>query len=370
MRGLLKRAQKEYGARKAAAEQQVVRREYYSGNAINPRPFYFERFEMKRGRSLKHPTSKCCEYGFDKKGRVVVSREPADDEDPACEEFFTYDTDHVESVAYRLGKGSPVLYASVQRFDKGRIIECDVMDVKPPSQFDERYFYKGNRLVEIQATSMSAGKTNWGRWDVQYDGTGQYRCVRRFDEAYDLFFVIHWNPENTPKEHELTGTIRKRLLQLIPKAVSKSKIKEPAYCVALAYDFENDPLPPYIGVGTARERAQWLQSKGKEAKVFLWNPAEYARYEDGTLNLVDKELEEECEILCQRLLAKFDTWTAQKLLNSVTMELNRRDWSKVIPVTDDFIVYAVDLEGSRLRPNLKAGVPSAKLALLRRRKLV
>jgi hypothetical protein len=52
------------------------------------------------------------------------------------------------------------------------------------------------------------------------------------------------------------------------------------------------------------------------------------------------------------------------------MELNRRDWSKVIPVTDDFIVYAVDLEGAHLRANLKAGVPPAKLALLRRRKLV
>jgi hypothetical protein len=370
LRRLLKRGGKEFDQRRTAAEEAVVRREFYSEDAINPRPYYHERFEMKRGRRLKQTTAKACEFGFDAKGRVTVVRLPADEEDPASEEFFHYQDHVVESVCYRLGRGSPVLHASLQRFAKGRLIECDVMDVKPPSEFDERYLYKGNWLVEIQSTAIAGASRKTGRWDVQYDAAGRYRCLRRFDEAFDLFFVIHWNPQTAPSIPQLSKAIHRKLVNLIPKVIRRAKKKEPAFCVALAYDFENDPLPPYLGIGTVRERDRWLQEKGKEARAFLWNPAEYARYEDGTLNLVDKRLEEDCEILCQLLLAKFDTWTAQKLLNGVTMELNRHDWSKVLPVTDDFVVYAVDLEGAHLQKNLKAGVPRQKLNLLRKRKLI
>ena len=369
LRGLLKHGAKEYTARKAAAEAQVVRREFYSDDAVNARPFYFERFEMTPGRPLKQRTPNATEHGFDAKGRLVLLRSPSDDEDPASEEFFAYHPDRVESINYRLGKGTP-LYASIQRFNKGRILECDVMDVKPPSEFDERYFYKGDRLVEIQATHIQPGTRTAGRWDVQYDSAGRFRCLRRFDDAYDLFFVIHWNPATAPKFDELVTRIRKRLVQLVPEVVRKSRIKDRAFAVALAYDWENDPLPPYIGVGLESERQHWLSSKGKEAKAFLWNPAEYKRYEDGTLNLSDKELEEDCEILCQLILAKSDTWSAQKLLNGATMELNKRDWSKVLPVTEDFVVYAVDLEGAHLKPNMKAAVPAQTLAMLRKRKLI
>ena len=371
LRGLLKGAGKEYALRKDAAEERVVRREYYSDDAINPRPFYFERFEMKRGRRLKNGTKRACEYGFASDDRVMVVRHPATDEDPACEEFFAYGGHAVESVAYGLSTGHPVLHATLQRFVKGRIVECDVMDVKPPSEFDERYFYKGDRLIGIEATAIggeSAGKK--GRWDILYDKKGRYRCLRRFDDDFDMFFVIHWNPEAAPKLDELSNRIYKKLVDLIPKVVRKAKITEPAYCLGLAYDFENDPLPPCIGIGLARERQQWFESRGKEARALLWNPAEYARYEDGSLNLVDKDLDEACEIFCQLILAKFDTWSAQKVLNRVTLKLNERDWSRLLPVTDDFIVYAVDFEGFHLATNLKAGVPQKRLRLLRKRRLL
>src|ERR1043166_249354 len=72
LRRLLKRGGKEFDQRRTAAEEAVVRREFYSEDAINPRPYYHERFEMKRGRRLKQTTAKACEFGFDAKGRVPV----------------------------------------------------------------------------------------------------------------------------------------------------------------------------------------------------------------------------------------------------------------------------------------------------------
>ena len=50
--------------------------------------------------------------------------------------------------------------------------------------------------------------------------------------------------------------------------------------------------------------------------------------------------------------------------------MNRRKWDKVLPTTDDFIVYAVDLEGEDLTANLNAGVPPRKRELLSARRLV
>ncbi|RZU78059.1 hypothetical protein EV384_6809 [Micromonospora kangleipakensis] len=60
----------------------------------------------------------------------------------------------------------------------------------------------------------------------------------------------------------------------------------------------------------------------------------------------------------------------REALCAAAAELNRQDWTVRMPVTDDFVVYAVDLELVDLDRNLAACVPAQRLALLRDRGLV
>jgi hypothetical protein len=60
----------------------------------------------------------------------------------------------------------------------------------------------------------------------------------------------------------------------------------------------------------------------------------------------------------------------RRLLNEIAAELNGRNWRTILPVTDDFVVYSVDVDGDDFDKNLKDGVPEAKRKLLRSRRLL
>ena len=46
-------------------------------------------------------------------------------------------------------------------------------------------------------------------------------------------------------------------------------------------------------------------------------------------------------------------------LNRVARRLQKLDWHSIAPVTDDFVVFAVDLELTHLEENLRYSVPAA-----------
>jgi hypothetical protein len=61
---------------------------------------------------------------------------------------------------------------------------------------------------------------------------------------------------------------------------------------------------------------------------------------------------------------------AVHLLIEVAIELNKIDWPPTIRLTEDFIVYAVDLEGGNLRKNVRAIVTLQQFAVLKAKKLI
>jgi hypothetical protein len=183
-------------------------------------------------------------------------------------------------------------------------------------------------------------------------------------------FPIYWNPALGDTLDGLMAKVRKRLIDEIPVAVRRAGIKEPAYCLALAYDEGGEELPPVLGVGIERERRRVRETRSKEAKELLWEPQQFSRFGGKALRLDDAALAEDCRRLLQFALMKEALWVPQKLLNGVAKALNRRQWDRVLPTTDDFIVYAINFDGEDLKANLKAGVPVAKLKMLKSRGLV
>jgi hypothetical protein len=193
-------------------------------------------------------------------------------------------------------------------------------------------------------------------------GEQSYFRVRRDGSRFQLYQPL---PKGITVR-SLKETVQKRLVTLIPELVSAAKIREPIYCVALAYDDEgNDALPPAIGIGLESERQRWKIEHGKKAKDFVWNPAEFHHFEKSHTQLSDDTLEEACDYLNSKWAEGDSASPAAKLLIETAAALNQTEWPSSVQRTHDFVVYAIGLEGSGLRKSLKASLTPERLAILK-----
>ena len=331
--------------------------------------------------ALPGPEGAFYAYGFDESGRRVTVRE------------FKWNSVWVPE--NERGPGSPAELLRVPTNDVLReylisydgdcvnvsVIQDDLLRSVDRLRFQDRL------LME----SESFGDGFYRRQVFQYEGRSKKR-QQCFSQNERLDTEIHYGPHGeqtffrvrrdgtlcelgqplpkgiTPKK--LKATIRERLLGLIPQIVSAAKIDEPIYCVALAYDGEgNDILPPSIAVGVNSERNKWLREHGAEARDWLWNPAEFYHYEKPYTQLEDDALEEACNLLNNHLAERGSLAPAAKLLVEVAAELNRVPWPANARRTEDFVVYAVDLELGSLRKNMKACLSPEQLSDLKARRL-
>ncbi len=145
--------------------------------------------------------------------------------------------------------------------------------------------------------------------------------------------------------------------------MSKSGITEPIYCVILAYSGEgNDVFPPSIGIGLESERQILLKKLGREAKHAIWNPEEFSHQGK---DIDDDDYEEACDWFSEAMNKRSSDAAALKLINEIAVDLAKLKWSRVAKVTDDFVVFAGELEGADLRKTLKKSGPPQALQRLK-----
>lgn len=218
-----------------------------------------------------------------------------------------------------------------------------------------------------------------GRYTVE----GQKKIeIMTFDEAGEVIsdFALKADAKPAARKkgaekafslNDLLELIRKRLLKVIPQTAAKARISKPVYCLALAYDGEsNEILPPLLGIGLESERQGWIQEHGREAKDYMWNPAEFKHYEQKNTHLKNEELEAWC-VQANELLEKRGTNApARRMLNAVAASLAKQRWKGKLKTTADFVVYAVDFELGSLQKNMKLSVPEKRFATLRKAKLL
>jgi hypothetical protein len=140
------------------------------------------------------------------------------------------------------------------------------------------------------------------------------------------------------------------LVELIPKAAAQLAVDDPIACLAVTYD-RSAQLSIEISAATADERSDLSSVEAQTA----WSPADF---EAGT----DIEIDDiEPTQLVRQQLALLDaddvdvaagSELGRRLLCAVAVRLNQHDWPATLPVTDDFVVYAVDLELVDLERNL------------------
>ena len=174
------------------------------------------------------------------------------------------------------------------------------------------------------------------------------------------------------------------LVEAIPAAIASMKLGKPI-CAVRIYYYDTTAPSTYLLLRTvsAERRDQIVARKGRDAPFTLWSsgedcgdgqvelPADPPRRQDKLIVTLFGQVYDQ---LCgDEDDAEGETMIAfRAMLCQTSRELNARDWAKVCPVTDDFIVAPAD--GSQHfaddYEDLAQGVPPERLELLRSRRLL
>ncbi len=349
------RLPEEYKRWRAAGDAAAVRWEWYSDDAFDLRPLHYERDLRKPGRRLPERPSTDTDVhgiGFDAEDRPVVFREYTGvlDGELYYETFRDYGAD-VVTEAHFYADGNPI-YLHQYQFDAGLIRSALIAATGGGGS--EQYSYTGGQVTRVDITYGA-------REDGELSPLEPHQVINaEFDAAGLVRLEVDWVGQETELKYErppadftveqACQTMHRELVTQVPAAVRELGIDEPAYCVALAY-FPEDPLDIMVYVGAADER---------EDGSDIWSPADMGADTMPDLSAVADTM----RLLAQELTLAEDWERARDLLCAVAAELNTQDWSQVLPVTDDFVVYAVDFELTDLDNNLPACVPEHRLAML------
>jgi len=294
------------------------------------------------------------EYVWPKSGSGEPEKRPT--KETAAEEFIAYSGDTLDVTRFVWGRLEAVYRL---RFQDRLLVEDET--VRQGVYQHERIHYQGRRRTLEQFISNDGRVVS----EIAYGPHGKqtFFRVRRDGTRFELYQPL---PKGVTVK-SLKETVRARLLALVPQRVASAGIREPIYCVALAYDGEgDDALPPLIGIGLDSERQRWKAEHGKKARQWVWNPAEFQHYEKDYTQLEDDALEDACDYLNGKMAETGSAAPAIKLLVEVAAELNKSPWPKTVRRTTDFAVYAVDFELASLHRNLKRILSAEKLAKLKK----
>jgi hypothetical protein len=405
------RLRTEYDRRREVAYTLVRRWEWYSGEAYDLRPLWYERELSRPGHRLaeRPPLDRDhCRIGFDSDDCPVVVeeysgflngklyyetfREHLDGPGPVTETHFQ-------------AGGGPI-YLHEYRFEAGRIRSASTVATGGGGY--EEYDYTGDRVTRLRTYHAKRP----GEPSSRLSPLAPYQKINAaYDDAGLSRLEIAWSGDRTevryerpPADFTLAGTmeeVRQALIRQVPAVLRKMAIDEPAYCVALGYLAE-DPISVDVHVGLDSDRRGWLAEQSEaddaEADAFvIWNPcdlhgvksvdygeaADTARLLRQELKLSDAPVDAPVDVDANAdSAAVADAWAdgdaetsgvnehGRQLLCAVAAELNDHDWAGVLPVTDDFVVYAADWEMADFDRNLAECVPADRLAALRERGLL
>jgi len=338
-----------------------------------PEPLFRERYGLRAPRLLDGPPpspSDEQQYGLDACGDIVVAREYVGPRS-FREELRVRRGDTV--VGFRWMETGEPAEVNLARFAAGTGQLQSYVTVWPqiaPAQdvphgsMLERYEWDGDRVSTIHTEMLLAfddvpPEPESMQLRASYDSAGRLVELREHGARREK--VLYRAGGTTPSTAQRHRVVEERLVELLPRLVAEH-VSEPIYCVALHYHPEW-PLPPNIAVGSARERREWTQeiADAETLRYTVWNPAEFDSYTGESLG--GRPLRD----LDPDLAAALDEIPddspnaherARTTLNRAAHRLQKLDWRSVAAVTDDFVVFAVDLELSHLDENLRYSVPA------------
>lgn len=341
------------------AEAKVVRWRYWVAPDWNWDPEHTVRYlsvpRLGTKRSAEY------EYGYDSEDQVVVVRRKHAHTARVDCVFLSYQGNEMTGSRYIADKLFCMFEATLEA---GRVVRLEQSGLCTELKTIEWEDGKVHKVI-----TGDQGQLGKNVIERSYDKKG--KLVSEIDLSEDE------EEEPLPRGVTLKSQseeIRKRLVQAVVRTVAMLKLKKPAYCLALNYDCEGNPImPPMLAIGLDSERQAWLKKGDKGTKLDIWDPEQmslFAKQKTDEVIFDDKKLQNACDYYNRLLEKKNDHTPAHKLLNEIAAELGRMNWKGKLNTTDDFIAYAVDTDLADLQMNLKQSVPADRLKKLRASKML
>jgi hypothetical protein len=340
-----------------------------TGPAYGLRPFEAEIGGWSRGKKLTRAPKKKEdheEFGFDALGRLICHRRYINLPGLCYEDFFVWN-DHgtVDQWSFHYSPHEKEAPWRLDRYfyEQGRVV-CHAGIANNDATNMTIYQYKGDKLVHIDRCFSSR---NDNRKYHLYYAEGKLATIESENSRGKRNIIYRRAMWPFPK---VLASLHKHLLQAIPKAVRRAKPDEPVFCLALLYDSESyeGMTELNLALGLESERTKWHANKGKKNLEALWNAQDFRTFLDPELDIDDDRVAaDEQELIYYYQHEGKGSESVRRLFIEVAKELNQRDWSKILKVTDDFVVYPMDLELADIWKNFKAAVPANKLRLLKKR---
>ena len=343
-RKLYDQAQANYPKLKTQIEAQVVRWFWASGGVgyFSLEPFYFEQNRFSKSKILKdapEDSDNKYQYGVNDKDEIIVERRYTEFKGQCYETFYFREDSQI--ISYRFE------YSEEKECDNVKIfIYKDGLLQYIYSAFEEHYleetmYYKGNKLIRRKTKGLDYYlKPIDNTLLYTYDMLGKLNSI-----TSGTGYVRYQKKDKKISYKALSERVAERFYALLIPAIKAYPIKEPLYCLNIAFDYQYI-MPPIIGFGTESKRLEWKESYGKRADGLLWNTADYAHTVEIETDNEDTAL---FELFNQETEMQERESVATKLLVACAKRL-KEEWASLgIPSTDDFVVVVSDIEDSFLK---------------------
>jgi hypothetical protein len=170
-------------------------------------------------------------------------------------------------------------------------------------------------------------------------------------------------------KEQLLEEMKQDMLREIQNAVKEIQLDESdevCYISLLGTDYE--PVLGLITLGIKSYRDKMIQEEHQQPLWYLWNSGEMPANYQGGLEEVLPSFQEKQNNYIE--LIGDNEWEAcweacQNVRFDVAYQLNSLDWSAILPVTPDFVIFSdwedIDVENG----DLHRSIPPDKLAILK-----
>ena len=345
VRNLYNKAQENYPTLKAQVEAQVVRW-FWAGGGVglfSLEPFYFEQNHFSKSRILKdapEDTDNKYQYGVNEKDEIIVERSYNEFEGLYDEEFYFREEKQIISYHFDSAPEKECINTRIFIYKDGLL--QSIHSAYNNNTWSERtMYYEGNKLIRQEEKGLDYYSNPIDNTLLYtYDVLGKLNSI-----TSGTGYVRYQKKDKKISYKKLSEKVAERFYALLVPTVKEYSVKEPLYCLNIAFDYQC-VMPPTIGFGTESQRQKWKETLGKRANDLLWNTADYE-------HTVEIEAEQEdtalFELFNQETEMQEKSSAATKLLVACAKRL-KEEWASLgIPSTDDFVVAVSDIEESFLK---------------------
>ncbi|WP_424655567.1 hypothetical protein [Capnocytophaga leadbetteri] len=347
VRNLYDKAQENYPTLKAQVEAQVVRW-FWAGGGVglfSLEPFYFEQNRFPKSKILKDAPENAedkYQYGVNANDEIIVERSYTEFKGQCYETFYFREDSQIISYHFDYSKEKKCINTKIFVYNNG-LLQAIYAAFKGNKWSQETMFYENDKLIScdwIGKDDYSAEKGFERGFVYTYDMLGELNSIIGKDGG-----VWYQKKDKKISYKKLSEKVAERFYTLLVPTVKEYSVKEPLYCLNIAFDYQC-VMPPTIGFGTESQRQKWKETLGKRANDLLWNTADYE-------HTVEIEAEQEdtalFELFNQETEMQEKESAATKLLVACAKRL-KEEWASLgIPSTDDFVVAVSDIEESFLK---------------------